>query len=97
MPRTRRRWSLCARVEWIEGTFERRVRRETVRRALKRLGFSWKKAKALLNRASTAAREAFVEGLQEILPRTLGPEAPLMIYWTKTTLNPEEEKLRIPA
>lgn len=70
------RWTLKRLVEWIEGTFERRVSRETVRRALKRLGFSWKKAKGVLNRDSTAAREAFVERLPEILQRTLGPQAP---------------------
>ena len=82
---------MCARVEWIEGRFERRVRRETLRRAPKRLGFSWKKAKALLNRASTAARKAFVERLQEILPRTRGPEPPWMIYLDEAHLHQDAD------
>jgi transposase len=58
---------------------------------LKRLGFSWKKAKALLNRASTAAREAFVERLQEILQRTLGPEPPLMIYLDEAHIHQDAD------
>ena len=82
---------MCTRVEWIEGRFERRVSRETLRRAPKRLGFSWKKAKALLNRASTAAREAFVERLQEILQRTLGPQPPWMIYLDEAHLHQDTD------
>lgn len=74
------RWTLKRLVVWIETQFKRRVSRETVRQALKRLGFSWKKAKALLNRATTAAREAFVAQLQALLARTLRTEAPLVVY-----------------
>ncbi|EXJ16152.1 IS630 family transposase [Imhoffiella purpurea] len=74
------RWTLKRLVAWIEGQFGQRLSRETVRRALKRLGFSWKKAKALLNRANTAVREAFVAKLQALLRRTLGAEPPLLVY-----------------
>jgi transposase len=70
------RWTLKRLVTWLETQFGRHVSRETVRQTLKRLGFSWKKAKALLNRATTAAREAFVAKLQALLQRTLGPEPP---------------------
>jgi hypothetical protein len=73
------RWTLKRPVVWIATRFKRRVSRETVRRALKRLGFSWKKAKALLNRATTAAREAFVDKLQALLERILAPEPPLLV------------------
>ena len=65
------RWTLKRLVAWIETRFARRVSRETLRQVLKRLEFSWKEAKALLNRATTAAREAFVAQLQTLLRRTL--------------------------
>jgi hypothetical protein len=74
------RWTVKRLVAWIEAQCQHRVSRETVRRALKRLGFSWKKAKALLNRATTAAREAFVAQLHTLLQRTLGPEPPVLVY-----------------
>lgn len=41
--------------------------RETVRTALKKLGFSWKKWRKLLNKANPKQREAFVDKLQGIL------------------------------
>jgi len=85
------RWTLKRLVAWIETRFERRVSRETLRQALKRLGFSWKKAKALLNRATTAAREAFVTQLQALLKRTLGPEPPLVIYIDEAHIHQEAD------
>lgn len=61
------RWTLKRLVAWVEERFERVCGRETVRRALHRLGLSWKKAKKLLAKADTAAREAFVERIQRLL------------------------------
>jgi hypothetical protein len=85
------RWPLKRLVAWVETHFKRRVSRETVRQALNRLGFSWKKAKALLNRSTTAAREAFVVTLQEALARTLGPEPPLLVYIDEAHLHQEAD------
>jgi transposase len=85
------RWTLKRLVAWIETRFERCVSRETVRQALKRLGFSWKKAKARLNRATTAAREAFVARLQPLLTRTLGPAPPLLVYVDEAHIHQEAD------
>lgn len=85
------RWTLKRLVTWIETQFGRHVSRETVRQALKRLGFSWKKSKALLNRATTAAREAFVAKLQALLQRTLGPEPPLLVYLDEAHIHQEAD------
>lgn len=75
------RWTLKKLVAWLQTTYQVSVCRETVRRALKRLGLSWKKAKALLNRAKTAEREAFAERLQGLLERaTVEEQAPLLVY-----------------
>ena len=41
------RWTLKRLVAWVEKQFAQVCGRETVRRALKRLGLSWKKAKKL--------------------------------------------------
>ena len=49
--------------------------RETVRKVLKKQGFSWKKWRKLLNKADPKQREAFVDKLQGILAAaTLGKE-----------------------
>lgn len=85
------RWTLKRLVAWIESQFGCRVSRETVRQALKRLGFSWKKATALLNRATTAAREAFVAPLHALLQRTLGPEPPLLVYLDEAHIHQEAD------
>lgn len=71
--------------------FGRRISRETVRQALKRLGFSWKKAKALLNRANTAAREAFVATLHALLQRTLRASPPLVVYIDEAHIHQEAD------
>jgi len=56
---------------WVKEQFGRVVSRETVRRALKRLGLSWKKAKKLLGRADPERRAAFVEQIQDLLQGAL--------------------------
>ena len=61
------RWTLKRLVIWVRETFGKFRCRETLRRALHRLGFSWKKGKKLLNKASPMARKAFVEQIQELL------------------------------
>lgn len=66
-------------VAWVEEQFDRVCGRETLRRALQRLGFSWKKAKKLLGKADTRQREAFVERIQELLKGALHDEH-LLVY-----------------
>ena len=51
-------------MTWVESEWGHRVSRETVRQALKRLGFSWKKAKALLN---WEPRVSLEQGLEQTL------------------------------
>jgi Winged helix-turn helix len=52
---------------WLEETFGRRCRRETIRRALHRLELSWKKARKLLGRADPQRREAFIAQVRDLL------------------------------
>lgn len=85
------RWTLKRLVAWIAARFGRQISRETVRQALKRLGFSWKKAKALLNRANTAAREAFVANLQALLQRPLRASPPLVVYIDEAHIHQEAD------
>jgi transposase len=61
------RWTLKRLVAWVGEQFGRVVSRETVRRALKRLGLSWKKAKKLLGRADPKRRAEFVARIQDLL------------------------------
>jgi len=61
------RWTLKRLVAWIKETHGLDCCRETVRRALKKLGFSWKKWRKLLNKANPKQRQAFVDKLQVIL------------------------------
>ena len=61
------RWTLKRLVVWIKETYGLTCCRETVRNALKKLGFSWKKWRKLLNKANPKQREAFVDKLSKIL------------------------------
>ena len=85
------RWTLKRLVVWLQDRFGLRCCRETVRKALKTLGFSWKKAKALLNRANTAAREAFVEQVQAIMTRVLEPKPPLLVYMDEAHIHQDAD------
>ena len=73
------RWTLKRLVCWVKQTFNITCCRETIRKVLKRLGLSWKKARKLLNKADTKKRAAFLEKLQGMLHRTLNP-GHLLIY-----------------
>ena len=58
------RWTLKRFVAWIKEDFDIKCCRETVRKSLKKLGFSWKKYRKLLNKASPEKRAEFVETLE---------------------------------
>lgn len=61
------RWTLKRLVSWIQETHGKQCCKETVRKALTRLGFSWKKAKKLLGKANPEKRKEFLESLQPLL------------------------------
>ena len=54
-------------MAWVSSNHGIDCCRETIRTALKKLGFSWKKWRKLLNKANTAQREAYVEQLKASL------------------------------
>jgi len=61
------RWTLKRLVAWVKENFNIRCCRETLRKGLKALGFSWKKARKLLNKANPQKRAAFLKKLQGLL------------------------------
>lgn len=58
-------------VNWIEKEFNLKCCRESVRKTLKNLGFSWKKARKLLNKANSKKRAEFLATLQSLLDDAL--------------------------
>lgn len=73
------RWTLKRLVKWLESKFGVSSCRETVRKALKSLGFSWKKARKLLNKANPKKRAKFLEKLESLLTQTLKTDR-LLVY-----------------
>jgi transposase len=64
----------------INKVFGIEVCAETVRRLLKRLGLSWKKAKKILAKANTEARRAFVADIRALLDRATHDENLVLAY-----------------
>jgi DNA-binding transcriptional MerR regulator len=60
--------------------------RETLRKLLKELGFSWKKARKLLNKADPDQRAAFLKTLEELLDDALH-ERCLVVYLDETHVH----------
>ena len=73
------RWTLKRFVQWLKNQWNINCCRETVRRSLKQLGFSWKKAKKLLNKGNTAKRADFVEKITGLLDDAMHQKR-LLIY-----------------
>lgn len=73
------RWTLKRLVRWVKDTFAIDCSRETLRKLLKKLGFSWKKARKLLNKANPDQRTAFLKTLEELLDDALH-ERCLVVY-----------------
>lgn len=65
------RWTLKRLVVWIREQFKIDCCRDTVRKVLKRLGFSWKKARKLLNKANTQKRSEYLETLKGLMQDAL--------------------------
>lgn len=61
------RWTLKRFVVWLQEQFKRNCCRETVRRILKAFGFSWQKARKLLNQANPQPRQILVAKLTNLL------------------------------
>lgn len=73
------RWTLKRLVRWVKETFDIDCSRETLRKLLKTLGFSWKKARKLLNKANPEQRAAFLKTLAALLEDALH-ERCLVVY-----------------
>lgn len=63
----RPRWTLKRLKCWVRERFGMLCCRETIRRAMQRLGLSWKKGKKLLSKANPEAREKFVKQIKKLL------------------------------
>ncbi|MBF0427961.1 MAG: IS630 family transposase [Magnetococcales bacterium] len=61
------RWTVKRLVALVQAEFGQSVCRETIRKALKRSGLSWKKAKKLLGKADPKKRAEFLESLKSLL------------------------------
>ena len=73
------RWTLKRLVSWVKQKFNLDCCRETLRKVLKQLGFSWKKARKLLNKANPDKRTAFLEKLAGVLDSALHQRC-LVVY-----------------
>lgn len=73
------RWTLKRLVAFVNAQFNIDCCRDTVRKTLKRLGLSWKKARKLLNKANAKKRAEFLETLQELFDKAL-QQGDLLIY-----------------
>lgn len=73
------RWTLKRLVHWVKTTFAIDCCRDTLRKVLKDLGFSWKKARKLLNKGNPDHRAAFLKQLEVHLDDALH-ERCLLVY-----------------
>ena len=83
-PQTRKtkakpRWTLKRLVVWIQQKYQISCCRETVRKALKQMVFSWKKAKKLLNKGNSVRRKEFLGTITQLLDDALHQNQ-LLIY-----------------
>ncbi|SEH05497.1 Uncharacterised protein [Candidatus Venteria ishoeyi] len=82
----RQRWTLKRFVAWLSEKYSIECCRETCRKALKQLGFSWKKARKLLNKADKQARKIFVEKLKGLLKSATAGER-LIIFMDEAHIH----------
>lgn len=73
------RWTTKRLVNWVKETFKIDCSRETVRKALKQLGLSWKKSRKLLNKADPVARAAYLDELKGRFEEVLKTDR-LLVY-----------------
>jgi len=72
-------WTLKRLVAWVKDKFNIDCCRDTLCKVLKGLGFSWKKARKLLNKANPDKRAAFLEKLETLLDDALHQRC-LLVY-----------------
>ena len=65
------RWTLKRLQKWLEEKWGVSSSRETVLKALRGLGFSWKKGRKLLNKANPKKRGEFFEKLEDLFEETI--------------------------
>ena len=80
------RWTLKRLRDWVQKTFDLSCCRETIRKSFKKLGFSWKKARKLLNKASPQKRAEFLKTLEQLLDDALH-QRQLLIYIDEAHLH----------
>lgn len=80
------RWTLKRLAGWVKENFHLSCCRETIREVLKRLGFSWKKARKLLNKANPEKRAAYLETLEEVL-RAANYQQCLLVYMDEAHIH----------
>ena len=73
------RWTLKRLVTWVKEQFNIDCCRDTVRKTLKKVGLSWKKARKLLNKANSEKRANYLDILKGLLDDVLHKED-LLIY-----------------
>lgn len=73
------RWTLKRLVRWVKQTFKIDCCRDTLRKVLKELGFSWKKARKILNKANPEKRAVFLKKLETLLDDALHQRC-LLVY-----------------
>lgn len=73
------RWTVKRLVGWVKEKWGIDCSRETLRKVLKRLGLSWKKARKLLNKADPLKRAAYLETLKGLLDQALHQQC-LIVY-----------------
>jgi transposase len=73
------RWTLKRLVKWVKEQFNIDCCRDTVRKSLKKVGLSWKKARKLLNKANSDKRADYLDILKGLLEDVLHKEH-LLIY-----------------
>lgn len=84
------RWTLRRLVGWVREHFGGHSCRETIRAALHRLGFSWKKAKKLLGRADPEKRRAFLARLGRLLAGARRGRY-LLVYWDEAHIHQDAD------
>ncbi len=73
------RWTLKRLMCWVKQTFEIDCCRGTLLKTMTKLGFSWKKARKLLNKANPDKRGSFLKTLKQMLAQGLHNQC-LLIY-----------------
>lgn len=85
------RWTvrkLCELIGCVRGALPGR---ETVRRVLKELGLSWKKARKLLGRACPLRRAEFVQTLRDLMQQSTQPDGPLLLFGDEAHLHTDTD------